>query len=131
MMMPAVLRAAFIALWLADASALQLRAPLVRAQTRRCASPLLMSEEESKPEDTEYTVDWDTAWKKEVSMRDEGAASWRPEGREPVTEQQLAEVRVKRTVDDAQFNLQAATKVDARAGPNPHQSTCVVAEPDC
>ena len=59
--------------------------------------------------DAEYTVDWDSAWQKEIKTREEGTSGWRPEGRAPVSDEQLREARVKKTVDDAQVNLQLAT----------------------
>ena len=53
----------------------------------------------------------DTAWKKEVSSRVEGTPGWRPEGREPVSDQQIREAQLKRGLDDAQLNVQMASTV--------------------
>ena len=52
-----------------------------------------------------------SAWKKEIGGRSDGTAGWRPEGREPVSEQQIAEARVKKTLDDASLNAQVAVTV--------------------
>ena len=56
----------------------------------------------------------DTAWKKEVSSRVEGTPGWRPEGREPVSDQQVREAQLKRGLDDAQLNVQMASTVSER-----------------
>ena len=56
----------------------------------------------------------DTAWKKEVSSRVEGTPGWRPEGREPVSDQQIREAQLKRGLDDAQLNVQMASTVSDR-----------------
>jgi len=53
----------------------------------------------------------DSAWKTEMSGRQEGTAGWRPEGREPVSETQVAEARVKKSLDDASVNAQMAMTV--------------------
>ena len=99
------------------ASALQLssaiatcRAPALRRSTTPQLS--LSPEDEPNPEDaSEYSVDWDTAWSKEISSREEGTQQWRPEGREAVTEQQLATARATKAMDDASFNMQMAATV--------------------
>ena len=100
------------------ASALQLssiaiatcRTPALRRSTTPQLS--LSPEDEPNPEDaSEYSVDWDTAWSKEISSREEGTQQWRPEGREAVTEQQLATARATKAMDDASFNMQMAATV--------------------
>ena len=47
--------------------------------------------------------------KKEISARDTGVSSWRPEGRTPVPQDAVREARIKKGLDDAQFNLQQAS----------------------
>lgn len=93
------------------AAALSLRP---RAPARRCHAPL-MSTMPDGPEEKgeEYTIDWDTAWKKELDSRTDGSSRWRPEGREPIPEDAIRAARVNKAVDDAQFNLQMAAKVHA------------------
>ena len=105
-----------------SATALQVGAALRSAPARRCAAPLLsaMPEPGSEPDGgDEYTVDWDTAWKKELSSREDGKSTWRPEGREPVSDDQLREARVRKSLDDAQFSLQTASTVRKRPAPPP------------
>ena len=85
-----------------------------RSALRRSTTPQLSlsPEDEPNPEDaSEYSVDWDTAWSKEISSREEGTQQWRPEGREAVTEQQLATARATKAMDDASFNMQMAATV--------------------
>ena len=84
-------------------------APALRA--RRCASPVATEPEPDGEGSSEYTVDWDSAWKKELVSRETGMPQWRPEGREPVPDERLREARVQRSFDDAQDNLAAASKV--------------------
>ena len=91
-------------------SAIACRAPALRRSTTPQLS--LSPEDEPNPEDaSEYSVDWDTAWSKEISSREEGTQQWRPEGREAVTEQQLATARATKAMDDASFNMQMAATV--------------------
>ena len=112
------MRAAFLLLALcASATAFS---PAARARSHvssaqyavrgRAATPVLSG---SKPEgegndDASYSIDWDTAWQKELSARETGTSGWRPEGREPVTETKLAEAKISKLADDAQANLQVA-----------------------
>jgi len=88
------------------------RTPAHRAiALRRCAAPRLDAadrEEENAEDSNNYSVDWDSAWKKEVSAREEGNAGWRPEGREPVAEQAVREAQINKIADNAQANLQMA-----------------------
>lgn len=80
--------------------ALMLHAPALRSHApapalrRRCA--LAMAEPE---------VDWDSAWQVEQKKIDDGTASWRPEGREPVSEQQKLARNVDRATRDAQASV--------------------------
>jgi hypothetical protein len=59
----------------------------------------------SKPSD-----DWDSAWQREIAKRKQGQAEWRPEGREPVSRQQLVEARGKKVTDDAVVAVQRWSK---------------------
>ena len=77
---------------LSECSALQLSAARALSSARvlsRCAAPLLSATPDKPEQDDEqtYSVDWDSAWKKEVGAREEGTQSWRPEGYEPPTDQ--------------------------------------------
>merc|ERR1719269_313127 len=90
----------------------QLGRPASRQTFRRAAAPVLsaMPPPEPSPDESEesYSVDWDSAWQKEISARDSGAVNWRPEGREPVPEDALREARLRQTVDGAQASLNTA-----------------------
>ena len=86
------------------------------APARRCVAPLLSADSPDDPDKSEYTVDWDSAWKSEMDTRETGTARWRPEGREPVSEEQIRTARVKQSLDDASFNLQVATRVRIHRG---------------
>eukprot|EP00965_Chrysotila_dentata_P193492 6175810-Pleurochrysis_carterae.AAC.5 len=55
-------------------------------------------------------MDWDTAWQTELQRREEGQPIWRPEGREPVSEEDLLKARVQAKVDDATSELMQMTK---------------------
>lgn len=79
------------------------------ARGRAAAPRLSGSESEGDGDgDASYSIDWDTAWQKELSARETGTTGWRPEGREPVTETKLAEAKISKLADDAQANLQVA-----------------------
>ena len=47
------------------------------------------------------SVDWDGAWKDELAKRKTGVASWRPEGREPPSDEQILEAKAKVAVPPA------------------------------
>ena len=49
----------------------------------------------------ESSVDWDGAWQDELAKRKTGVANWRPEGREPPTEEQVLEAKAKVAVNAA------------------------------
>ena len=87
------------------ARALAARTPLLRSRAAKMAT------EEGRPEkDTgEYSTDWDGAWAAELAKRSAGNQAWRPEGREPVTEEQVLKARATKTVDEAQQQLTQAT----------------------
>lgn len=55
--------------------------------------------------DSSRGIDWDGAWQSELEKRSTGTASWRPEGREPVSAQRLAEVRLKRKANEIQGSI--------------------------
>ena len=46
-------------------------------------------------------MDWDSAWKKELTSRETGTVNWRPEGREPVPEEELRKAEVERDLQGA------------------------------
>lgn len=79
----------------------------VRAAARTVPMLMMSSDSPQPPEDKDYSVDWDTAWASELSRRQSGDASWRPEGREPVSEQQVAQARVQQSADDAVATIQS------------------------
>ena len=70
---------------------------------------LASGDSENKDSGDAYSVDWDTAWQTELSKRRTGAAPSRPEGREPVPEFKVVEVKVRRAADDAVASLQMAS----------------------
>ena len=70
---------------------------------------LASGDSENKDSGDAYSVDWDTAWQTELSKRRTGAAPARPEGREPVPEFKVVEVKVRRAADDAVASLQMAS----------------------
>ena len=72
---------------------------------------MLANSEDSENKDSgdAYSVDWDTAWQTELSKRRTGAAPSRPEGREPLPEFKVVEVKVRRAADDAVASLQMAS----------------------
>ena len=80
--------------------------PLRRCTVVRLAADSDPSDEPSP--DPNYSIDWDTAWQKEISAREQGTTGWRPEGREPVSEQAVREAKLEKIADDAQANLQMA-----------------------
>jgi len=47
------------------------------------------------------STDWDTAWQREVAKRKQGQAEWRPEGLEPVSDQQLGGTPGEKIPNDA------------------------------
>jgi len=61
------------------------------------------------PEDKDYSIDWDASWQAEQLKRNAGQAEWRPEGREPVSEQQVLQARGQRIADDTAATLQGWT----------------------
>ena len=79
--------------------------PRLSGAPARCG-PLTMSDEGEQTEEGEAaddaSTDWDSAWQQEVAKRKTGTAGWRPEGRAPPTEAELARVRAERAVSDAQ-----------------------------
>ena len=60
-----------------------------------------------QPDDKGYSVDWDSAWSNELTKRQTGETQWRPEGREPVSEQSVRDARVRKGADDAMATVQA------------------------
>jgi hypothetical protein len=70
---------------------------------------LASGDSENKDSGDAYSVDWDTAWQTELSKRRTGAAPARPEGREPVPEFKVVELKVRRAADDAVASLQMAS----------------------
>jgi hypothetical protein len=70
---------------------------------------LASGDSENKDSGDAYSVDWDTAWQTELSKRRTGAAPARPEGREPMPEFKVVEVKVRRAADDAVASLQMAS----------------------
>ena len=94
-----------------DAAAARGRRPPRRASLRRCTVVRLAADSDPSDEpspDPNYSIDWDTAWQKEISAREQGTTGWRPEGREPVSEQAVREAKLEKIADDAQANLQMA-----------------------
>ena len=60
--------------------------------------------------DPEKDVDWDQAWQTELQRRETGKATWRPEGREAVTDEQLRQARIANAVSDASTRVQGMAK---------------------
>ncbi len=89
MAMQTAFGALLFVLSLSECSALQLSALSSARVLSRCAAPLLSATPDKPEQDDEqtYSVDWDSAWKKEVGAREEGTQTWRPEGYEPPTDQ--------------------------------------------
>jgi len=89
------------------------RARAARAPLGACRSVLIKmlasGDSENKDSGDAYSVDWDTAWQTELSKRRTGAAPARPEGREPVPEFKVVELKVRRAADDAVASLQMAS----------------------
>ena len=47
----------------------------------------------------------DSAWQKEIVQRTEGNAAWRPQGREPVSEEQVQKARMQNAANDVQDKI--------------------------
>ena len=75
----------------------------------RAAVRMMSADEPPEKGGSEYSVDWDTAWSAELTKRNTGTAGWRPEGREPVSEVQLAKARFKKRADDVQYGALSAS----------------------
>ena len=69
----------------------------------RWSAPVMLADEGGE----EKTTDWDNAWQSEMKKRSDGTAEWRPEGREPVSAQQLAAIRAAKAGDDIAVNVQS------------------------
>ena len=71
----------------------------------RVRVPALMTA--GREEDSSYSVDWDAAWRAELSKRAAGTHAWRPEGHEPVravaTDAAQTEVERYLRADDWRF----------------------------
>lgn len=93
------------ALTLALTPSTTLRPALVVAAPRsaRVATCAMAAGEE---DNTEYSTDWDSAWRTELRRREQGLQTWRPEGREPTTEISLLKARAATASDEASVQLQ-------------------------
>ena len=70
-------------------------------------SPLKLLSSDDTPEPSEK-IDWDTAWQREIAARQEGVTGFRPEGREPVPEEEVLKAKAMRAVGDAQSSITSA-----------------------
>jgi len=95
------------------ASARPAAAPTASTAAACRGRPLLMmatsGDSAQPPEDKDYSIDWDASWQAEQLKRNAGQAEWRPEGREPVSEQQVLQARGQRIADDTAATLQGWT----------------------
>eukprot|EP00326_Haptolina_ericina_P023679 CAMPEP_0181178912 /NCGR_PEP_ID=MMETSP1096-20121128/5976_1 /TAXON_ID=156174 ORGANISM="Chrysochromulina ericina, Strain CCMP281" /NCGR_SAMPLE_ID=MMETSP1096 /ASSEMBLY_ACC=CAM_ASM_000453 /LENGTH=139 /DNA_ID=CAMNT_0023267219 /DNA_START=27 /DNA_END=446 /DNA_ORIENTATION=- len=57
----------------------------------------------------ERNVDWDSEWRTELQRRESGTTTWRPEGREPPSKQELTEAQLKLASDSAGVTLNQLT----------------------
>ena len=58
-------------------------------------------------------VDWDSEWRTELQRRESGTTTWRPEGREPPSKQELTEAQLKLAVRTQPY-LPTATTLQAQ-----------------
>lgn len=83
-----------------------LRPALVAAAPRSARVTTCVMAAGEEQDNPEYSTDWDSAWRTELSRREEGPQGWRPEGREPPTQQQLMEARAATVTDEAAVQMQ-------------------------
>ena len=67
--------------------------PALVAAAPRSARVATCSMAASEEDSTDYSTDWDSAWRTELRRREQGLVTWRPEGMEPVSTEVLLKAR--------------------------------------
>tara|TARA_B110001452_G_scaffold204054_1_gene174042 strand:- start:1592 stop:2011 length:420 start_codon:yes stop_codon:yes gene_type:complete len=80
--------------------------PALVAAAPRSARVATCSMAASEEDSTDYSTDWDSAWRTELRRREQGLVTWRPEGMEPVSTEVLLKARAATATDEAAVQLQ-------------------------